>query len=75
MPPGTKPGDIAEIGFTCAVMQDPATKRLADTGHCRIAAVSKVFFLDAEYRPGTSFWSLGQAFDVPPGIVQVFGIK
>jgi hypothetical protein len=75
LPPGTKPRDIAEVGFTCAVMPDPATKRLANAGHCRVASVSKVFFLDREYRPGPSFWSSGDGFDVPPGIVRVFAVR
>ena len=75
LPPGTKPADIAEVGFSCAVMPDATTKRLADTGSCRVDAVSKVFFLDEEYRPGASFWSRAEAFDVPPGLVRVFGVS
>jgi hypothetical protein len=75
LPPGTKPADIAEIGFTCLVVVDSTTKRYPDTGTCRVEAVSKAFFLDADYRPGPSVWKLSQQVEIPAGIIRTFAVR
>ncbi|MBI4876883.1 MAG: response regulator [Acidobacteria bacterium] len=61
LPPGTAPDGIAEFGFECL------TKEKTPAGACRIEEVSKLFFLDRDYRPGAPFWSLREGADVASG--------
>jgi CheY-like chemotaxis protein len=61
LPPKTQPSQVAEIGFECLV-EPPARERPAPVaGQCRLDAVSQAFFLDADYRPGASFFALPPA--------------
>jgi hypothetical protein len=73
--PGTRPADIAAIGFTCVVVTDPNTKRFPDSGSCRVEGVSKVFLLDAGYQPGPNLWSLAQPVEIPSGVMKVFPVQ
>jgi hypothetical protein len=75
MPPGTRPEDIVEIGFTCVVVVDSTTKRYPDTGTCRVENVNKAFFLDSTYRPGASIWSYAEPVVIPAGIIRTFTIR
>lgn len=74
LPPGTKAEDIGEIGFTCAVMPD-SMKRFPETASCTVDAISKVFLLDSEYRPGPSFWSNPEPFELPAGVIRTFRVR
>ena len=69
LPPGTTPGQIAEFGFECL------TKEKTPAGACRIEEIGKLFFLDREYRPGASFWSLKPAADVPSGEILTWSFE
>jgi hypothetical protein len=62
VPPGTAADQIAEVGFEC-LTQDSKTP----TGPCRIEAVTKMFFLDAAYRPGPNVWTTSTPVDIPAG--------
>ena len=74
LPPGTTRDQIAEIGFSCAVM--PETKeQMALTGACRVDQVRDVFQLDREYRPSTSIWSLPTGVDIPAGLMRVWSVS
>jgi hypothetical protein len=75
LPPGTKPRDIGAIGFTCEQVPDSNTKRLRDTGSCRVLAVKKVFFLDSDYRPLPSIWSVNEAAELPAGIIRTYSVQ
>lgn len=66
--------DLSEIGFTCAVVPD-SNKTMPLTGNCRVEAVSKVFFLDRDYKPGPNLWSLTQPVDIPAGVIRTFKLK
>ncbi|MEO8129963.1 MAG: hypothetical protein ABI822_22870 [Bryobacteraceae bacterium] len=61
LPPGTKPGQIAEIGFECLV---PAKEH---SGTCRLEAVEKAFFLD-----GPPVFSLRTPIEIPTGQTVTF---
>ena len=71
LPPGTQAQDIGEIGFTCVVVPAP-DKSMPLTGSCRVDAVSKIFLLDREYRPGPGLWSLREPVEIPAGIVKTW---
>ena len=73
LPPGTRSGDIAEIGFECLVAPDRT--QMAVAGECRVEGVSKVFLLDKDYRPGPSFWSLTEAAAIPSGQTRVYALS
>jgi CheY-like chemotaxis protein len=62
LPPGTKAEQVAEIGFECFAEQKVVA------GLCMLHQVSKAFFLDQEYRPGTSFFELpSEPRQIPSG--------
>jgi hypothetical protein len=65
LPPGTKAGQIAELGFTCIVVRQ--RDKVPTAGTCHVEGVSKVFLLDEEYRPGPSIWSTTRSFEIPTG--------
>ncbi|MEK7751733.1 MAG: hypothetical protein AAB654_07435, partial [Acidobacteriota bacterium] len=69
LPPGTTPAQVAEFGFECL------TKEKMPAGACRIEEIGKLFFLDREYRPDTSFWSLKPAADVPSGEILTWSFE
>jgi hypothetical protein len=75
LPPGTRPADVTEIGFTCTVVVDSTTKRYPDTGSCRIEAVNKAFLLDNGYRPGASLWSQHEPVEIPAGLIRTFSVR
>jgi hypothetical protein len=62
LPPGTKPGDIASVGFACVV-----PPKVTVAGTCRLERVRKAFFLDQLYRPGKSWFSLDKSVTIPTG--------
>jgi CheY-like chemotaxis protein len=69
LPPGTKPEQIAEIGFECLVPDK------ASDLPCRVEAVTKCFFLDREYTPDTNIWTLEAAREIPPGAIWTSSLK
>ena len=74
LPPGTTAAQIAEIALGCLVVR-PERGRWPHSGACRIEAVSRSFFLEADYRPGPSLWSLparAAAMVIPTGVMRVF---
>lgn len=75
LPPGTRPEDIVEIGFTCLVVVDSTTKRYPDSGSCTVRAVNKAFLLDRNYRPGVSIWSHTEPVEIPAGNTQTFPVR
>ena len=64
LPPGTRPEQIEEVGFECHVIVD---KPQPLAGHCTLQALSKMFLLDSDYRPGRSIWSRGEPVAIPSG--------
>lgn len=67
LPPGTRPDQVAAIGFTCLVVR-PDKEKLPLSGTCTLGAVNKAFFLGRDYRPEPSIWSLhGQPVEIPSG--------
>lgn len=71
LPPGTRPDQLGEIGFGCQLVPD-ADKRMPVTGSCRVDAVSKVFFLQKDYRPGPSLWSHNDRVEISAGEIKTF---
>jgi hypothetical protein len=69
LPPGTKPEQIAEIGFECLV---PAE---ASDSICRVEAVTKCFFLDRDYTPDTNVWTLDAPHDIVAGAIWISALK
>jgi hypothetical protein len=67
LPPGSTPGSIAEFIFECRVPPPGKNDTAAHSGSCNLHGVSKVFFLDDDYSPGKSFWSLNQPAAIPTG--------
>ncbi len=63
----------AEIGFTCALLPDKKGD-WPQARPCRIESVSKVFFLDRDYRPQPSLFSTG-AFEIQPGVIRTFRLR
>jgi len=70
LPPGTKPEQIAEIGFECLVPE----KATSDSP-CRVEAVTKCFFLDRAYRPGANVWPLPGPQEIPAGQIWTSALK
>ncbi|MBI1787588.1 MAG: hypothetical protein HYR60_08575, partial [Acidobacteria bacterium] len=68
LPAGAQP---AEIGFECLVAPE---KSWPLAGTCRVEAVAKVFFLDAEYRPRPSLWRLPRPVEIPAGRLRSFQV-
>lgn len=56
LPPGTKGGDVAELGFAC--LTEPASSKAPAplAGTCTLEAVGAVFLLDSEFKPGPQLW-------------------
>lgn len=68
LPPGTKPADIATVGFGCIVA--PPAKRgdpMPHSGNCELQRVSKMFFLDEQYRPGKNLLVVDKPVTLPTG--------
>jgi CheY-like chemotaxis protein len=70
LPPGTKPEQIAEIGFECLVPE-----KAASDSACRVEAVTKCFFLDREYTPDPNVWTLTAPHDIPPGAIWTSALR
>jgi hypothetical protein len=71
LPPATRPEQIGEIGFDCVVAPGP-DRKLPPAGECRVEAVTKVFLLDRDYRPGANIWSLETPVGIPAGEMHAF---
>ena len=71
LPPGTKGADIEAIGLECLVAQNPE-KRFYLAGECTVDAVTKVFLLDRDYRPGVNLWTLPSPTRIPTGITRLY---
>ena len=69
LPPGTKPEQIAGIGFECIVPEK------ATDSPCRLEAVTKCFFLDRDYRPGPNLWTLATPQEIPAGQIWTSALK
>jgi hypothetical protein len=69
LPPGTKPEQIAEIGFACLVPEK------ASDVPCRVEAVTKCFFLDREYTPDPNVWTMRSPRDIPSGAIWTSALK
>jgi CheY-like chemotaxis protein len=63
LPPGTKPEQIAEIGFECLLVD-----KAADSA-CHVEAVTKCFFLDRDYTPDLNVWTLSGPREIPAGAI------
>ena len=70
LPPGTKPDQISEIGFECIVGE----KATSDSA-CRIEAVTKCFFLDSHYHPGSNVWTLTAPQEIAAGQIWTFALR
>ncbi|MEO7144164.1 MAG: response regulator [Bryobacteraceae bacterium] len=76
LPPGTKAADIAGLGFACIVVR-PGRGPLPIAGTCQLDAVGKAFFLDRDYKPEPSLWSLQPQSPVaiPSGQIATFPLS
>jgi hypothetical protein len=70
LPPGTRPDQISEIGFECIVGE----KAAADSP-CRVEAVTKCFFLDRDYRPGPTVWTLATSQEIAAGQIWTSALR
>jgi hypothetical protein len=70
LPPGTTPDQIAEIGFECIVPE----KASSDSA-CRVEAVTKCFFLDRNYKPGSNVWTLSVPQEFAAGQVWTSALR
>ena len=71
LPPGTRPADLASVGFECLVKPaQPANV----AGECGVEGVSKAFFLTEDYRPGVPLFSLSEPARIPSGQMRVFPV-
>jgi hypothetical protein len=70
LPPGTKPDQIAEIGFEC-IVPDKAESDSA----CRVETVTKCFFLDRVYRPGPTVWTLPAPQEIAAGQIWTSALR
>jgi hypothetical protein len=75
LPPGTAPSQVAEIGFECLVTTPQREQPPPVSGTCRVREVSKAFFLERDYRPGTSFWQMKTPVEIPSGQVLTWTLK
>lgn len=71
LPPGTKAAQMDEIGFECLVSHEDRPEPPV-AGTCRVEQVSKMFFLDDEYRPGPGVWNLVTPVEIPTGQFRTF---
>ncbi len=69
LPPDTKADQIAEIGFQCVVPEK------ATDAPCRVEAVTKCFFLDRDYKPGPSIWTLTESQEIASGRTWTSALK
>lgn len=70
LPPGTRPTEIAEIGFDCLVEPAGRDKPAPIAGACVVKEVSRLFMLEADHVPGGNFWRLaasGNGWAIPTG--------
>ncbi|MEK7403863.1 MAG: hypothetical protein AAB225_02025, partial [Acidobacteriota bacterium] len=76
LPPGTKPSQIAELGFQCLAWptQKEGRQVWPGSGLCRVECVPRVFLLDAECRSGSDVAAPAPA-DIPAGQVLVWRPK
>ena len=72
LPPGTKPEQIAEIGFECLVAPPEKGQPMARSGTCRLESVSKAFLLDGAAIPGPSLFRMAAPVDIPTGQTAMF---
>jgi CheY-like chemotaxis protein len=70
LPPGTRPDQISEIGFECIVPEKPVSD-----SPCRVEAVTKCFFLDRDYRPGTNVWTLAVPQEIGAGQIWTSALR
>jgi CheY-like chemotaxis protein len=70
LPPGTRPDQISEIGFECIVGE-----KAASDSACRIEAVTKCFFLDRDYRPGSNVWTLTAPQEIAAGQIWTSALR
>lgn len=71
LPPGTKAEQMDEIGFECLVSNEDRPEPPL-SGTCRVEQVSKMFFLDQEYRAGPSVWNLTTPVEIQAGQLRTF---
>jgi CheY-like chemotaxis protein len=69
LPPGTKPEQIAEIGFACLVPEE------ASDVPCRVEAVTKCFFLDHDYTPDPDVWTMASPREIPAGAIWTSALR
>ncbi|HYL78763.1 MAG TPA: response regulator [Bryobacteraceae bacterium] len=69
LPPGTKPEQIAEIGFECLLVD-----KAADSA-CRVEAVTKCFFLDRDYTPDLNVWTMSAPREIPAGSIWTSALR
>jgi CheY-like chemotaxis protein len=67
LPPGTRPDQIAEIGFTCLVVRPARNQPLPVSGTCLVNRVNKAFFLGADYQPGAAVWRMEKPSAITSG--------
>ncbi len=66
LPPGTKPDQIAEIGFECLLPDK------AHSGTCRLEAVDRAFFLNDASVPGPQVFEMHNPIEIPTGQTVTF---
>ncbi|HEV2689623.1 MAG TPA: hypothetical protein VGV35_13765, partial [Bryobacteraceae bacterium] len=69
LPPGTKPEQVAEIGFECLLVD-----KAADSA-CRVEAVTKCFFLDRDYTPDLNVWTMSAPREIPAGSIWTSALR
>ena len=74
LPPGTMASQIGEIGLECVVAPN-AEKRFPLSGECKVDAITKVFLLDRDYRPGANVWTLPSAVSIPSGLTRTYRLR
>src|SRR5579864_1235042 len=70
LPPGTRPDQIDAIGFECLVPE-----KAESDSPCRVEAVTKCFFLNRDYRPGTNVWTLEAPQEISAGQAWTSALK
>ncbi len=66
MPPGTRPANIAAVAAECLVVPDEQGN-WPQSHPCRVEAVTKMFFLGADYVPGPNIGRAAAARQIPAG--------
>jgi hypothetical protein len=67
LPPASGPADVVEFLFECRVPPPGRDDTVAHSGSCVVHGVSKVFFLQDDYRPGKSFLTSEKPVTIPTG--------